>query len=97
MTIDWSVLDEDVQSVCDKAASKASATARTAYFGLDDLKQEAYILCARRPDVVSGYVERDELGLLYNDIYRDLLNLLDIEIGRQGKQISYEQLRDGVE
>lgn len=63
--VDWAVLElPGVMEVLKKAASNVGST----FAGVteaDDIEQELVIWAATHPSEVRGYVERDELGLLY--------------------------------
>jgi len=98
---DWSVLDRPgVLALAGRAARRiADGYEDTLTMEYDDARQEALILLATKPAMVSECLSNPALGLgvLYHRLVLDLVDQVKTEAGRRIRHTSYEAALGGAE
>lgn len=99
MTTDWSILEAKGVEEQARRAARAIHNKFPYATEYDDLYQEALIQLATRADAFRhclsefGY----DLGLLRSTLCRDLENMVQPEVRRKIRTVSYEEAREGHE
>ena len=96
LTADWSVLEiEGVQKAAERAAKKI-ASAWAPSFELEDVVQDALILCATQADAVRTALEEGGIGRVHHMLWCDLQNEAVKRNRRQHLNTSYDAIVDGL-
>ncbi len=91
-TVDWTVLD--LIGIRDIAV-RAAHSVNTAYRGItdvEDLYQDALILCASHPDLIRGHYDSDNRGLVFTWLRSRLIDAVRPEAHRQNRTIAIERV-----